>query len=68
MEKKFINFMEAMSALKEGKVVRFYDEDGYYNTVYKYEYPVNENGIEVNSFKDLVEGNWLIVDENKLID
>jgi hypothetical protein len=62
MNKKFVSFTEAMEASKQGKVVRFYDEDGYYNTVYNYEYPVNENGIEINSFKDLVEGKWVIED------
>ena len=62
MYKKFVSFIEAMKASKEGKIVRFYDEDGYYNKVYNYEYPVNENGIELNSFKDLVEGTWVIED------
>jgi hypothetical protein len=65
MEKEFISFMEAMKASKEGKVVRFYDKEGYYNTVYNYEYPVDENGIEMWSFKELIEGTWLIVDEKE---
>lgn len=63
MDKKFVSFTEAMKASKDGEEVRFYDKDGYYNTVYNYEYPINENGIELNSFKDLVEGAWLIIDK-----
>lgn len=63
MKKQFVSFMEAMQASKEGKQVRFYDSEGYYNTVFNYEYPVNENGIENNSFKDLVEGTWLILED-----
>ncbi len=59
----FVSFMDAMDASKEGKEVRFYDEDGYFTTVFDYNYPINENGIELNSFKDLVEGNWLILED-----
>lgn len=61
MEKKFISFTETMKTSKEGRVVRFYDEDGCFNNVFDYNYPINENGIENRSFKDLVEGDWLIV-------
>ncbi|MFS0657415.1 hypothetical protein AB1L07_02155 [Niallia alba] len=60
MNKKYVSFAEAMKSSKEGKIVRLYDKDGYYNTVFKYEYPINENGIEYNSFKDLLEGKWTI--------
>ena len=60
MESKFVSFMEAMKASKEGKVVSFYDVDRYYNSVFDYSFPINENGIELFSFQELIEGRWKI--------
>ncbi|KOS61544.1 hypothetical protein AN161_18315 [Lysinibacillus sp. FJAT-14222] len=57
-----VTFMDAMEASKNGKVVRFYDKEGFYNSVFKYNYPINENGIELYSFEDLIEGTWVILD------
>lgn len=66
MENNFVTFLEAMKASKEGYIVRYYNEDGCFNSVFDYNYPVNENGIELYSFKELLEGTWVVMGKGGL--
>jgi hypothetical protein len=63
--KNYVPFMVAMAASKEGFLVKYHTEDGYTNSVFNYDFPIDENGMEQHSFRDLIEGKWTIEGKSK---
>lgn len=62
MEKKFVNFTEAMKAFSEGAEVRAWDGDGYY--IFHPDYTLQELAVGNGyvTFNELVRMKWTIED------
>ena len=60
MNMRYVTFNEAMKAVKEGILVRFYDSEGYYTDVTDFNFPLYDFSLEDYSLRELIEGKWTI--------